>query len=157
MIQEEAALHFTISALGQPSISTQVAALRRILLHKQEGDLGHWIKQVHHVCIRLYHIEFQTDYNGFLLWLQGKAPLVITAHSADVIATLLSLKKEIESKTVRSIKLTIFGGSEAHLLAKELSDARVGVILNPVRSFPYDWEGRRMSATVTLSSSRFQS
>jgi len=129
VIQDVAALHFTISAVGQPSVSTQIAALRKILLHEQEGDLGHWIKQVH----------------------RSKIPLVITAHSADVIATLLALKQEVESKTEHAIKLTIFGGSEAHLLAKELSDAKVGVILNPVRSFPYTWEDRRILPGPPLS------
>lgn len=69
---------------------------------------------------------------------------MIEAHSADIIATLLLLKKEIEEKRGSHLKLTITGASEAHLLAKELGEAGVGVILNPVRPFPYRWEDRRM-------------
>ena len=65
-------------------------------------------------------------------------------HSADIIATLIVLKKEVEHHTKSRIKLTIAGGGEAHLLAKELGAARVGVILNPVRPFPSTWESRRI-------------
>ena len=65
-------------------------------------------------------------------------------HSADVIATLILLKKEVEHHTQNKLKLTIAGGGEAHLLAKELGAAKVGVILNPARPFPLAWESRRV-------------
>lgn len=65
-------------------------------------------------------------------------------HSADVIATLILLKKEVEHHTQNKLKLTIAGGGEAHLLANELGAAKVGVILNPVRPFPLAWESRRV-------------
>jgi len=54
------------------------------------------------------------------------------------------LKKEVERHAKAKIKLTIAGGGEAHLLAKELGEAKVGVILNPVRPFPSSWESRRI-------------
>ena len=65
-------------------------------------------------------------------------------HSADIIATLITLKAEVEHHTKSHIRLTIAGGGEAHLLAKELGAAKVGVILNPVRPFPASWETRRI-------------
>lgn len=65
-------------------------------------------------------------------------------HSADVIATLIVLKRQVEHHTKNHIKLTIAGGGEAHLLAKELGKANVGVILNPARPFPASWESRRI-------------
>ena len=65
-------------------------------------------------------------------------------HSADIIATLIVLKAEVKRHTKTGIKLTIAGGGEAHLLAKELAAANVGVILNPVRPFPASWETRRI-------------
>jgi len=68
----------------------------------------------------------------------------VHTHSADIIATLIVLKREIEHHTKAHIKLTISGGGEAHLLAKELGKANVGVILNPVRPFPASWESRRI-------------
>jgi hypothetical protein len=53
------------------------------------------------------------------------------------------------------MKLTITGGAEAHLLAKELAAARVGVVLNPPRPFPYVWEDRRMYVTFVIQCSSF--
>jgi hypothetical protein len=69
---------------------------------------------------------------------------VVEAHNADIIATLIILKKEVEIETGKSMKMTITGAAEAYMLAKELSESDVGVILNPVRPFPQVWEGRRM-------------
>lgn len=62
-----------------------------------------------------------------------------------MIATLIELKSEIEHVNGGvPLRLTISGASEAHILAKELGAANVGVILNPVRQFPKSWERRRM-------------
>lgn len=70
--------------------------------------------------------------------------MVVEAHSADVIATLVLLKKEVEVAKGTTLRLTIAGAAEAHLLAEELGEAGVGVVLSPSRSFPYEWEDRRM-------------
>ena len=75
---------------------------------------------------------------------QGRTTLVVEAHSADVIATLLDLKKEVESKTGLLIKMTITGATEAHLLASEIASSNVGLIVNPSRPFPDTWERHRM-------------
>ncbi|KAG6891468.1 hypothetical protein C0992_006199 [Termitomyces sp. T32_za158] len=101
---------------------SQIAALRRLLLNEHDGAVGFWFKKV----------------------VEGEIPLVAEAHSADIIATLIVLKKEVEAQTGRTLKLTITGATEAHILAKELGEARVGVILNPPRPFPYFWETRRI-------------
>ncbi|TFK48234.1 composite domain of metallo-dependent hydrolase [Heliocybe sulcata] len=119
VVQERAALHVWIGHAGVPSVSTQVEALRKRILTAK----GEW-KTV----------------------TEGETTLVVETHSADVIASLLFLKKEVEGK-VRGggkIKLTIMGASEAHLLASELADAGVGVIVAPVRPQPYEWERRRV-------------
>lgn len=78
------------------------------------------------------------------LFLQGQRTLVVHAESADVIATLVQLKKEVEGITCTAMRLTIFGASEAHLLAAELAEAGVGVIIAPSRPLPKFWEMRRM-------------
>lgn len=75
---------------------------------------------------------------------QGSTPLIVEAHSADVIATLLGLKAEVEKASGMQLTLTISGASEAHLLASELGAAGVGIVLNPIRQFPKLWEQRRM-------------
>jgi hypothetical protein len=56
----------------------------------------------------------------------------------------MMLKKEVENKSGQSMKLTLAGASEAHLLAQEIGKAGVGVILVPSRPFPGKWEQRRM-------------
>jgi hypothetical protein len=75
---------------------------------------------------------------------QGLIPIVIEAHSADVIATLILLKKEVEEKTGAIIHMTITGATEAHLLVKEIAMADIGIIFKPSRPFPTTWERRRV-------------
>lgn len=60
------------------------------------------------------------------------------------MATLLSLKAEVEGESQNKIKMTFMGALEAHLLAEEIAEANVGVILSPARPFPRTWEQRRM-------------
>ncbi|KAF9241518.1 carbohydrate esterase family 9 protein [Melanogaster broomeanus] len=120
IINKVAGLHVAIShAIVPPSISTQIATLRRLLLHPTEGDY-------------------------FANVAMGHIPIVIQAHSADIIATLINLKTEVENATGCPIKMTITGASEAHILAHELSHADIGVILNPARPFPSSWEAQRI-------------
>lgn len=66
------------------------------------------------------------------------------AESADVIATLITLKKEVDKATHQNLKLTLVGAAEGHLLAREIGDAGVGVILVPSRSFPGTWQQKDM-------------
>jgi hypothetical protein len=75
---------------------------------------------------------------------QGLIPIVVEAHSADVIATLILLKKEVQQKTGSTIKMTIVGATEAHLLVKEIAKANIGIIFKPSRPFPAVWEQRRV-------------
>lgn len=122
VVQDVAAVHVTIGrSMGLPSVSTQIATLRRYLLHPS-GESGKWFEKV----------------------ADGTVPLVVEVNSADIIATLIGLKKEVEAKIGSIIKLTIVGGAEAHLLAKELARANIGVILTPPRSYPYDWDRKRI-------------
>lgn len=65
------------------------------------------------------------------------------------MATLIELKKEIETKHQTKIQLTFSGAAEAHLLAKEIAGAGVGVILIPSRPLPTTWKSRRMYAAFT--------
>ncbi|KAK7015105.1 hypothetical protein VNI00_019236, partial [Paramarasmius palmivorus] len=71
----------------------------------------------------------------------GDLPLVVEAHSADIIASLIHLKRNSANDNV---KLVISGGTEAHLLATELGEADIGVLVKPSRPFPYLWDGVRL-------------
>ena len=70
--------------------------------------------------------------------------MVVSVESADAIASVIELKREIEAETGQDLKLTSSGATEAHLLAKEISEAKIGVIIRRSRSFPEEWEYRRM-------------
>ena len=70
--------------------------------------------------------------------------MVVDTDSADIIATLILLKREVENAYSNSIKLTISGGQEAYLLAKEIADAGVGVLQTLSKPYPGDWQGHRM-------------
>ena len=124
IIKRVAALHVSIvDRVNEPSISTQIAALRSLLLGKGKGDVGEYFNKA----------------------AKGGVPLVVATQNADVIATLLDLKQEVEGIVEGGfIRLIIAGGAEAHLLAKELGEAKVGVIFTRPRAFPTTWGGRRM-------------
>ncbi|KZT43545.1 hypothetical protein SISSUDRAFT_1039974 [Sistotremastrum suecicum HHB10207 ss-3] len=123
IIQDAAAVHVAIRhGARKPSVSTQVTALRNLLLGHADGLAGEYFKRV----------------------ALGKVTLVVEVHDLNIIGTLLTLKAEIEEQTQIKIKMTISGASEAHLLAEELSRAEVSVILNPSRPFPTIWEKRQI-------------
>lgn len=91
--------------------------------------------------------------------LNGQRVLALTINSADGIATALKIKTEIEAFTLSTkgsrashkIKLAIIGGAEAHLVAKELADAQVGVILAPLLSFGESWDAKRALTGAPLT------
>ncbi|KIK64860.1 hypothetical protein GYMLUDRAFT_258822 [Collybiopsis luxurians FD-317 M1] len=122
MVQDEAALHVAVSLTSFVSVSTQIAALRNLLFGGAEGDLGAQVTKV----------------------VEGKIPLVIDVHSADIMASLIRLKEDAEKEFGSPIRMTFTGASEAHLLAKEIGGAGVGVIVSPARPFPSLWESKRI-------------
>ena len=75
---------------------------------------------------------------------QGEIPLVVNVESADIMATLVNLKREFEDTTRNHLKLTFSGATEAHLLAEEIAKGDISVILTSPRTFPSFWEQRRM-------------
>ncbi|TCD63037.1 hypothetical protein EIP91_006073 [Steccherinum ochraceum] len=131
VLQEVNALHVSVRHFGSaPSVSSQIGALRRLLLNPDHrSDAGKWFGYVS----------------------EGRLTLAVEADSADVIATLILLKKEVEAKHRSHVKLTIVSGLEAHLLAKELAAANVGVVQIPSRPFPTTWEKRRILPGLPLS------
>ncbi|KAJ6500083.1 hypothetical protein C8R47DRAFT_1110364 [Mycena vitilis] len=127
--QEIAAVHVSISLGLASSVGTQIATLRKLLLEPPKSE---------------HEISFQQASAGSI-------PLVITVNNADIIASLLLLKREVEIKSGKTLKMTLIGATEAHLLAPEIAAAGVGVILAPPRSFPYTWEQRRILAGPPLT------
>ncbi|KAI0639278.1 carbohydrate esterase family 9 protein [Trametes polyzona] len=129
VIQEAGGLHVSIHPVGIPSVSTQIAALRRLLLGENTGELKHAVDKIR----------------------KGDAPLVVAVESADAIASVIALKAEVEARLQHAIRVTLIGAAEAHLLAKDLGQAHVGVVVSPTRPFPNLWEKRRMLPGPPLS------
>jgi hypothetical protein len=143
VLQNVAALHVSVLYRGNKAgVSTQIGVLRTLLLGLADGVQDgpeRWWQQVTAVSP-----IFDWCQCNIVMICQGKIPLVVEAHSADVIASLILLKREVEEHFNKRMELTITGASEAHLLVEELADAGVGVIVNPVRPFPTSWQRRRM-------------
>ncbi|KAI0692573.1 hypothetical protein BC835DRAFT_1416500 [Cytidiella melzeri] len=108
------------------SVSTQISALRRLLLNgvSDDQETGKWFKKA----------------------ADGSIPLILEVGNADIMATLLQLKADIEDQRGTQMNMVFSGAAEAHLLADQIAKAKVGVILHPVRPFPATWETRRILA-----------
>lgn len=118
-----AALHLNLDNSGA-SVSSKIALLRSLL---SGGDSLKASDELH---------------DAFKSAAAGNLRLVISTHSADAIATLIRVKREVAPK----LKLTIVGGFESWMLAEELAQEKIGVIVAPSRSFPASWDQRRILA-----------
>ena len=133
--QDEVALHYTLTKSGlAPSLSAAISLLKSKLLKIVTanntglvGEAGYLEKVVH-----------------------GTMPLVITVHSADLIASLLRVKADVEAaisskdaSDTAQLGLIIVGGAESHLLADELAAANVSVVLAPLLPYSETWDQRR--------------
>ncbi|KAF9052269.1 hypothetical protein BDZ89DRAFT_1056627 [Hymenopellis radicata] len=129
IIQDATSLHVVISMTSSISVSTQIATLRRLLLGAGGGELGAQFKKV----------------------AEGSLTLVVAVENADIMASLIMLKSEVEASTGARLKITFSGATEAHLLAAEIAKASIGVIVTPARPFPSSWERRRVLPGIPLS------
>lgn len=146
---DEVSVHYTLSLAakqeGTPSISSAVGAFRGKLLKAVSSTDG--IKDPYSEEAYLNKV------------VAGEVPVVVTVHSADTIATILKVKKEVETQIslLRSrtssgkIRLVLLGGAESHLLADELAAAGVGVVLAPAQSYATSWEQRRALTGAPLT------
>jgi hypothetical protein len=84
---------------------------------------------------------------------RGDIPLVVAVHRADLMASLLNLKREVAP----GMKMVFEGATEAWLIAQDIKKADVGVIVNPPRSFPATWDSRRSLPGLPLTNSSLPS
>ncbi|CAK5276604.1 unnamed protein product [Mycena citricolor] len=133
VVQTETALHVGVSLSSRLSVSTQIAALRLAL---SVGD-GPWVR------VRKASLIAVLDTIRPIDCQQGEIPLVVMVHNADIMATLLMVKHEIEATSGSALRMTFAGALEAHLLAKEIAEANVSVVVSPGKPFPGAFEMRR--------------
>ncbi|BGP37577.1 hypothetical protein JCM10449v2_001494 [Rhodotorula kratochvilovae] len=132
LIKEAVALHVAIGHFGSAApVALEIAELRALLL----GGLSPPSSSASHDAYA------PTDY--FAEVARGKLSLVVQTDKADIIASLIRLKAEVEAAGAGSQRWVLHGAQEAHLLASALASARIGVILTPPRSFPSTWDSRR--------------
>lgn len=144
IVKDAVALHLTVGApsdllsqaafasLGPsaPSISTQIFALRRLLSDNVPGETG-----------QLYARASK-----------GQIPLVVTVNGADAMAALIRMKRELERNDSKvQLRLVFMQAGEAHLIAKEIGEVGVGVILAPLRPSPTTYDERRFIPGPPLS------
>ena len=55
-----------------------------------------------------------------MLGLQGVVPLVVNVDSADIMASLIILKADVEDKIGSRMRMVFSGAAEAHLLANDI-------------------------------------
>lgn len=77
---------------------------------------------------------------------QDSFPLVLSAHSADTIASIIRLKSYVESllpAPASSIRVIIIGGAEAHLISSDIAKANIHIVLSPLLPHAQSWDQRR--------------
>lgn len=77
----------------------------------------------------------------------GELPVVVQTDNKDIIAQLIKLKRDT------SAHIIIIGGAEAHLLADELAEIEMPVILWPGICIPLTWDQRRCLVGPPLTES----
>lgn len=82
----------------------------------------------------------------------GDLTLVASVDSADGIATLLRVKSEVEKANDGArIRVAVFGGAEAFILADALAAAKVDVILSSFQPLGLNWDQRRALTGAPLT------
>ncbi|CDS12474.1 hypothetical protein LRAMOSA04668 [Lichtheimia ramosa] len=117
IINQEAALHFTINHGSKLTVSQQIAGIRELLLR---------------------HADKNDDSDVFARAAQGKLPVVVETNDKDEIASIIQMKQQVLSK----VQFIILGGAESHLVAKHLARNHIPVILMPARCYASTWQSR---------------
>nr|XP_018261300.1 amidohydrolase [Kwoniella dejecticola CBS 10117]OBR83458.1 amidohydrolase [Kwoniella dejecticola CBS 10117] len=122
------------------STSSKIAILRKLLSgsHSHHVDMAEGIKEE----------EEETELvSAFKKVSKGELRLVVKTDKADHIASLIRVKEEV----AKDAKITILGGQESWIVADELAASDIGVIVAPVRSYPGEWDTRRIIPSIPLS------
>lgn len=146
LLRSPVAVHATLGNRGRrdgrrlvTSRSGQLALLRALLTEarRRYGRLG---SKGSDPALRPWSLRDATTEAGLRALLpvaEGRLPLVVHAHRADDIAAALRLAGDL------ALRLVVVGGAEAWLVADKLAEARVPVIVSPVRATPDSFETAR--------------
>lgn len=125
ILHSEVALHFDISQRGAedggPSAALKLATLRS-LLEKGLAAKHHLTKDSNPVDMTFADLA------------SGKKVLAVQATTKEHIASLIVLKRDLNRMGGKP-RLVLLGAHEGHLIAKELANAEVPVVM-PQATFP---------------------
>ncbi|KAL1310739.1 hypothetical protein AAFC00_000992 [Neodothiora populina] len=137
---DEISVHYdlTLGAKNDktPSISSAIGSLRRGLLEAISSN--ETIKDTFSEKAYLKKV------------VAGKLPLVLSVHSADTITTIIQLRKEVETAG-GSPTFVVLGGAESHIVATELAEANISVVLAPLLAYSQTWDQRRSLTGAPLT------
>jgi imidazolonepropionase-like amidohydrolase len=149
MINENAGLFADFSALGSElsggSRASAYAKIRQSFLdakdfakHQNKIESGNW---------REYFLPLH-DLEALVPIIDGDLSFIVTAHRVSDIRLLLKLKKEF------NLRLIIAGASEGWIIADELAEAKVPVIIDPMANLPLDFDqlAARLDAATRMHS-----
>ncbi|WWC90877.1 uncharacterized protein L201_005814 [Kwoniella dendrophila CBS 6074] len=135
-----AALHISLDN-SKSSVSSKIAILRKLLSNQHKSN-NEDLKGA---------VEEETEETELIKTFKqvqnGNLRLVIRTDKADIIASIIRLKQEV----AKNAKITILGGQESWIVANELAENDIGVIVSPVRSYPGEWDTRRIIPSIPLS------
>jgi hypothetical protein len=151
---DEVGLHYVLTLAAKSeatvSISAAIASLRGKLLDAVNDNA---------TVTDVPNKDVYTEKTYLKRVVNGTLPLVLAAHSADTIASIIRLKSTIEiaiSKTTPSsnepsLHVVIIGAAEAHLVAPELATANIPVILAPLQPHQGSWDQKRCLTGAPLT------
>lgn len=144
--EDEVALHYVLTLGAKddstPSISSAIGSLRGKLLEAVEENARNDTSPTG---------KAKYDETAYLKRVVSDGlPLVLSAHSADTIVSIIRLKGEVE-EAIKSLdpaiptklRVIIIGGAESHLVASEIADAGISVVLAPLLPHAQSWDQRR--------------
>jgi hypothetical protein len=151
---DEVGLHYvlTLAAKGEAtvSISAAIASLRGKLLDAVNDNA---------TVTDVPNKESYAEMTFLKRVVNGTLPLVLAAHSANTIASIIRLKATVEtaiSNTTPSsnkpkLHVVVIGAAEAHLVATELATAKIPVILAPLQPHQGSWDQKRCLSGAPLT------
>ncbi|ORX98366.1 hypothetical protein BCR34DRAFT_593207 [Clohesyomyces aquaticus] len=157
VFDEEVAIHYVLS-LGAKSemgsISNALGELRGKLLEAVNGNSATVGAGADNTGPKTK--DHYTEKAYLKRVVSGTLPLVLSAHSADTIASIIRLKTEIEAAIAMTLSTAtpqpspspklnfiILGASESHLLARELAAEQISIVLAPLLPHAQSWDQRR--------------
>lgn len=126
------------SALAEGSRAAALSNLRAIFIDVR--DYKTHVSDYEQNRKRKYMVS-KRDLEALLPVVAGTVPVVVRVNRISDMRAMLAMKAEFPS-----IRWIFFGASQGWMIAKELADAKIPIILEPLVNNPYQFE--RLGATL---------